>query len=41
MSQKRKAGDATVTVAHSRTRNLKELTLQADSKCLLKQKKVL
>ena len=30
MSQKRKAGDATVTVAHSRTKNLKELTLQAD-----------
>ncbi|MCL4164143.1 UNVERIFIED_CONTAM: hypothetical protein GTU68_057189, partial [Idotea baltica] len=30
MSQKRKAGNATVTVAHSRTRNLKELTLQAD-----------
>lgn len=30
MSQKRKAGDATVTIAHSRTKNLKELTLQAD-----------
>ncbi|SNR76441.1 methylenetetrahydrofolate dehydrogenase (NADP+) / methenyltetrahydrofolate cyclohydrolase [Lutibacter agarilyticus] len=30
MSQKRPAGDATVTVAHSRTKNLKELTLQAD-----------
>lgn len=30
MSQKRAAGDATVTVAHSRTKNLKELTLQAD-----------
>jgi len=30
MSQKRKAGNATVTVAHSRTQNLKELTLQAD-----------
>lgn len=30
MSQKRNAGDATVTVAHSRTKNLKELTLQAD-----------
>ncbi len=30
MSQKRKAGDATVTLAHSRTKNLKELTLQAD-----------
>jgi len=30
MSQKRKAGDATVTVAHSRTKNLTELTLQAD-----------
>ena len=30
MSQKRKAGNATVTVAHSRTKNLKELTLQAD-----------
>lgn len=30
MSQKRPAGDATVTVAHSRTKNLKELCLQAD-----------
>ncbi|MET2985519.1 bifunctional methylenetetrahydrofolate dehydrogenase/methenyltetrahydrofolate cyclohydrolase FolD [Aureibaculum conchae] len=30
MSQKRKAGNATVTVAHSRTKNLKELTLKAD-----------
>ncbi|NJB83837.1 bifunctional 5,10-methylenetetrahydrofolate dehydrogenase/5,10-methenyltetrahydrofolate cyclohydrolase [Wenyingzhuangia aestuarii] len=30
MSQKRAAGDATVTVAHSRTKNLKELTLNAD-----------
>ncbi len=30
MSQKRKAGNATVTVAHSRTKNLKEFTLQAD-----------
>lgn len=30
MSQKRKAGNATVTVAHSRTKNMKELTLQAD-----------
>ncbi|SDX81641.1 methylenetetrahydrofolate dehydrogenase (NADP+) / methenyltetrahydrofolate cyclohydrolase [Lutibacter oricola] len=30
MSQKRAAGDATVTVAHSRTKNLKELCLQAD-----------
>ncbi|MBJ2175482.1 bifunctional 5,10-methylenetetrahydrofolate dehydrogenase/5,10-methenyltetrahydrofolate cyclohydrolase [Aureibaculum sp. A20] len=30
MSQKRKAGNATVTVAHSRTKNLKKLTLQAD-----------
>jgi methylenetetrahydrofolate dehydrogenase (NADP+)/methenyltetrahydrofolate cyclohydrolase len=30
MSQKRPAGDATVTVAHSRTKNLKEITLQAD-----------
>lgn len=30
MSQKRAAGDATVTVAHSRTENLKELTLNAD-----------
>ncbi|MCK5814611.1 MAG: bifunctional 5,10-methylene-tetrahydrofolate dehydrogenase/5,10-methylene-tetrahydrofolate cyclohydrolase [Flavobacteriaceae bacterium] len=30
MSQKRKAGDATVTVAHSRTKNLSELTQSAD-----------
>ena len=30
MSQKRKAGDATVTLAHSRTRNLEEITKQAD-----------
>ncbi len=30
MSQKRAAGDATVTVVHSRTANLKELTLKAD-----------
>ncbi len=30
MSQKRSVGNATVTVAHSRTKNLKELTLQAD-----------
>jgi len=30
MSQKRAAGDATVTIAHSRTKNLNELTLQAD-----------
>lgn len=30
MSQKRRAGDATVTIAHSRTKNLKEFTLQAD-----------
>lgn len=30
MSQKRDAGNATVTVAHSRTVNLKELTKQAD-----------
>ena len=30
MSQKRKAGNATVTVAHSRTKNLKLLTQQAD-----------
>ncbi|MGY5352902.1 bifunctional 5,10-methylenetetrahydrofolate dehydrogenase/5,10-methenyltetrahydrofolate cyclohydrolase [Wenyingzhuangia sp. IMCC45533] len=30
MSQRRAAGDATVTVAHSRTKNLKELTLNAD-----------
>lgn len=30
MSQKRKAGDATVTVVHSRTKNLAEITKQAD-----------
>ena len=30
LSQKRKAGNATVTLAHSRTKNLKELTLKAD-----------
>ena len=30
MSQKRPAGDATVTVAHSRTTNLEQLTLEAD-----------
>ena len=30
MSQKGPAGDATVTVAHSRTNNLAELTRQAD-----------
>tara|TARA_B110000967_G_scaffold195331_1_gene224727 strand:- start:251 stop:1141 length:891 start_codon:yes stop_codon:yes gene_type:complete len=30
MSQKRPAGDATVTTAHSRTTNLAELTLEAD-----------
>ena len=30
MSQKRPAGDATVTIAHSRTTNLAELTLKAD-----------
>ena len=30
MSQKRKAGNATVTIAHSRTKNLKSLTQQAD-----------
>ena len=30
LSQKRTVGNATVTVAHSRTKNLKELTLQAD-----------
>ncbi len=30
MSQRRAAGDATVTVAHSKTENLKELTLNAD-----------
>jgi methylenetetrahydrofolate dehydrogenase (NADP+)/methenyltetrahydrofolate cyclohydrolase len=30
MSQKRKAGNATVTLTHSRTKNLKEFTLNAD-----------
>jgi methylenetetrahydrofolate dehydrogenase (NADP+)/methenyltetrahydrofolate cyclohydrolase len=30
MSQKRTAGDATVTITHSRTKNLKDFTLQAD-----------
>ena len=30
LSQKRKGGNATVTVAHSRTRHIKSLTLQAD-----------
>lgn len=30
MSQKRKAGNATVTLAHSRTQNLAEITKQAD-----------
>ncbi|MDC9723546.1 MAG: tetrahydrofolate dehydrogenase/cyclohydrolase catalytic domain-containing protein [Urechidicola sp.] len=30
MSQKRAAGNATVTVAHSRSKNLKEVTLKAD-----------
>lgn len=30
MSQKGKAANATVTLAHSRTKNIKELTLQAD-----------
>jgi len=30
MSQKRPAGDATVTIAHSRTTNLSEITLDAD-----------
>jgi methylenetetrahydrofolate dehydrogenase (NADP+)/methenyltetrahydrofolate cyclohydrolase len=30
LSQKRAAGNATVTLAHSRTKNLKEITLQAD-----------
>ena len=30
MSQKGKPGNSTVTLAHSRTKNLKELTLQAD-----------
>ncbi len=30
MSQKRAAGNATVTITHSKTKNLKEITLQAD-----------
>lgn len=30
MSQKRNAGDATVTLVHSRTKNLEQITLQAD-----------
>jgi len=30
LSQKRKKGNATVTLTHSRTQNLKEITLQAD-----------
>ncbi len=30
LSQKRKVGNATVTLTHSRTKNLKEFTLQAD-----------
>lgn len=30
LSQKRKVGNATVTITHSRTRDLKEITLQAD-----------
>ena len=30
LSQKRTVGNATVTITHSRTRNLKEITLQAD-----------
>lgn len=30
LSQKRKVGNATVTIAHSRTKNLKKLTLSAD-----------
>ena len=30
MAQKRPAGNATVTITHSRTKNLKEITLQAD-----------
>ena len=30
MSQKRKAGNATVTITHSRTKNLKSITQQAD-----------
>ena len=30
LAQKRKVGNATVTITHSRTKNLKEITLQAD-----------
>lgn len=30
LSQKRKVGNATVTICHSRTKNLKDITLQAD-----------
>ena len=30
LSQKREGGNATVTITHSRTKNLKEFTLQAD-----------
>ena len=30
LSQKRKIGNATVTITHSRTKNLKEITIQAD-----------
>jgi methylenetetrahydrofolate dehydrogenase (NADP+)/methenyltetrahydrofolate cyclohydrolase len=30
LAQKRKKGNATVTITHSRTKNLKEITLQAD-----------
>ena len=30
LSQKRSVGNATVTITHSRTQNLKEITLQAD-----------
>ncbi|QMU65236.1 MAG: bifunctional methylenetetrahydrofolate dehydrogenase/methenyltetrahydrofolate cyclohydrolase FolD [Flavobacteriaceae bacterium] len=30
LAQKRKIGNATVTITHSRTKNLKEITLQAD-----------
>lgn len=30
LAQKRKRGNATVTITHSRTKNLKEITLQAD-----------
>ena len=30
LSQKRRVGNATVTITHSRTKNLKEITLQAD-----------